>query len=289
MVDKILNSYQLIKPFSFKKIKPQNYRIRFIQLYNRAMLNSLGIMQIIWVILGSILFFSPAKIDESNSLNSLLKMRIECSPMNYNLIHDVDSLTYFQKYLRAGKCVNSDDPEIKRQAEKIIEGYSDESDKVNKLFLFVISSFNDNDCESYKASDILKCNGNLCHQRSILLTALCRSVGVPARLHLQKVTIKNWHRSDGTIADITFAHSVTGIYINGNWHLYESVGNKDKWIVWTQDASRGSEMPIKFYPDCDCLFKSDSKIIIENLPNYYADRSDEMIKFIKEIDGDVRY
>jgi len=253
------------------------------------MLSSLGIMQTFWVILCSIHCFFPAKIDENISLSKMPKLKIECSPKNCILIDNADSLGYFQKYLRAGKYVNSDDAEIKQQAEKIIEGCLNESDKVNKLFLFVINSFNDNDCESYKASDILKCNGNLCHQRSILLTALCRSVGVPARLHLQKVTIKSWHRSDGTIADITFAHSVTGIYINGHWHLYESVGNKNKWIVWTQDASRGDEMPIKFYPDRDCLFKSDSKIIIENLPNYYEDRCDEMIKFIKEIDGNVRY
>ena len=253
------------------------------------MLSSLGIIPTFWVILGSMLFFYPAKIDESNCLSKLPKSEIECFSKNYFLIQDVDSLIDFQKFLRAGKYVNSNDPEIKREAQKITEGCVDESDKVNRLFSFVINSFNHTGCESYKASDILKCNGNLCHQRSILLTALCRSVGVPARLHLQKVTIKNWHRSDGTIADITFAHSITGIYINGNWHLYESVGNKDKWIVWTQDASRGNEMPIKFDPNRDCLFKSDSKVIIENLPNYYEDRTDEMIKFIKEIDGDVRY
>ena len=84
--------------------------------------------------------------------------------------------------------------------------------------------------------------------------------------------------------NFTFAHGITGIYLIGAWRLYESVGNRDKWIIWTQDEKRGSEMPIEFYPDRDCLFKPDEKIIIETLPVYFADRTEEMIELIKKID-----
>ncbi len=48
-------------------------------------------------------------------------------------------------------------------------------------------------------------------------------------------------------------------------------------------------MPVQFYADRDCLFASNSKIVIENLPDFFADRTEEMIKLIEKIDGDVRY
>jgi hypothetical protein len=44
-------------------------------------------------------------------------------------------------------------------------------------------------------------------------------------------------------------------------------------------------MPVKFYEDRDCLFTSDSKIIIENLPDYFTDRTDKMIRLIEKIDA----
>lgn len=69
------------------------------------------------------------------------------------------------------------------------------------------------------------------------------------------------------------------------WHLYETVGNRDKWRVWTQDEKRGSEMPVKFRPNRDCLFKSDEKITIATLPVSFANRIAEMIEMIERIDS----
>lgn len=37
-------------------------------------------------------------------------------------------------------------------------------------------------------------------------------------------------------------------------------------------------MPVKFYLDRDCLFKSDEKITIENLPTYGAGITEEMLE-----------
>lgn len=97
--------------------------------------------------------------------------------------------------------------------------------------------------------------------------------------------MENWKKSDGVVNDVTFAHGITGIFFNGNWHLYEVVGNRDKWIGWTQDEKRGLEMPVEFYPDRDCLFQQDEKIIIEILPIYFADRTEEVVGLIEKIDN----
>jgi len=63
------------------------------------------------------------------------------------------------------------------------------------------------------------------------------------------------------------------------------VGNRAKWLVWTQDERRASEMPVPFFPDRDCLFKPDERIIIETLPVFFADRTKEMVELIEKIDS----
>lgn len=188
------------------------------------------------------------------------------------------------EFLKPTNFINGDHPEIIARAREVTIGCKTDAEKAKALFEFVIDSYNNNECKSFVASDILKCGGNSCRKRSILLTALCRAVGIPARLHLQKVTIKDWNKESGEVGDIIFIHGITGIYLNGEWHLYESVGNRDKWISWTRDEKRGAEMPVKFYPDCDCLFKPDEKIIIETLPIYFADWTKEIEELIEKTD-----
>ncbi len=190
-----------------------------------------------------------------------------------------------KEFLISTSFIDSDNTKIINKANALTKGCRTDVEKARVLFEFVRDSYNKNQCESFIASEILECGGNSCRQRSILLAALCRAVGIPARLHLQKVTIKDWTDRNGNIMDITFAHGITGIYLNGKWHLYESVGNREKWLIWTQDEKRGSEMPVEFFPDRDCLFQPDEKIIMETLPIYFADRTEAMIKLIKIIDS----
>lgn len=188
-------------------------------------------------------------------------------------------------FLKPTPFIDSDSPKIVSKTRGLTIECKTNAEMAKALFEYVRDTNNNNICQSFVASDVLECGGNSCRKRSILLTALCRAVGIPARLHLQKVTIKNWKKDDGTIEDITFAHGITGIYLNDNWYLYESVGNKEKWVIWTQDEKRTSEMPVKFSPDRDCLFKSDKNILIEILPIYFADRTQEMIDLIEKIDN----
>ncbi len=190
-----------------------------------------------------------------------------------------------KEFLISTSFIDSDNTKIINKANALTKGCRTDVEKARVLFEFVRDSYNKNQCESFIASEILECGGNSCRQRSILLAALCRAVGIPARLHLQKVTIKDWTDRNGNIMDITFAHGITGIYLNGKWHLYESVGNREKWLIWTQDEKRRSEMPVEFFPDRDCLFQPDEKIIMETLPIYFADRTEAMIKLIKIIDS----
>jgi len=187
------------------------------------------------------------------------------------------------EFLKPTRHIDCDNPKIVAKARELTAGCDTNAEKAKALFEFVRDSHNENRCESYVASDVLKCGGNLCYQRAILLTALCRAVEVPARLHLQKCTIKNRTVKQGIAGDVTFAHGLTGILLNGEWHLYEPVGNRAKWVQWTQDEKRGSEMPVKFRADRDCLFTPDEKIVLETLPNHFADRTPAMVKLIESM------
>lgn len=187
-------------------------------------------------------------------------------------------------YLKPGKYVNSDHPDIVEKVAKLTKGCTADIEKAKILFEYVRDSHNQNQCESYKASDILKCGGNLCYQRAVLLAALCRAAGIPARLRLQVVTMKEWEKENRTIIEGSFAHGITEIKLKNEWHLYEPTGNPQKWITWTQDETRGSEMPVHFHPERDCLLPYDDKIILEKtLPKVFHDWGKEVKEKIEKI------
>lgn len=188
-------------------------------------------------------------------------------------------------FLAPARFVDSGHPAIVNRAKELTAGCSTAEDKARRLFEFVRDTYTTDECPSFAASEVLKCGGNSCRQRSILLAALCRAAGIPARLHLQRVTLKGWRHEDGTISDYVFAHGITGIHLRGRWLLYETVGNREKWRIWTQDEARMSEMPVQFSADRDCLFRADDRILIETLPVFFADRTDELVSLIERIDG----
>lgn len=186
----------------------------------------------------------------------------------------------FFNFLKPTSYIDSNNPDINNKVLELTRNCSSVEEKARAIYKYVRDSYNDNVFESYTASEILEKGGNSCGQRSILLTALCRAANIPSRLHLQYVIIRNFKFTNGEVKDCAFIHGITGIYLNNNWYLYDPVGNKDKWIIWTQNEKRAREMPVKFYPDRDCLFKTDQKILIQTLPIYFAQNVEERNRFI---------
>ena len=76
---------------------------------------------------------------------------------------------------------------------------------------------------------------------------------------------------NGEQKDHLFTHALTGIYINGTWHLYEPVGNNAKWKVWTEAKELEQDMTVQFKPNQDCLFPSTEKVILKTMPIYFSD------------------
>lgn len=189
------------------------------------------------------------------------------------------------QYLAPTEDIDSDHPKIARKAAELTRGCASEVERARVLYEFVRDSYTKEGVDSYVASEVLEAGGNLCYQRSILLTALCRSAGIPARLHLQKVFIKSWRARDGQVMDLAFAHGLTGIYLHGTWNVYEPTGNSYKWLQWTGDEQEAVEMVVGFDPDQDCLFdmSRNPRVTGELLTMYFADRTEEMVKIIEQM------
>ena len=186
------------------------------------------------------------------------------------------------QYLKSTYYIDCDNPTIIKKAAELRKGCNNDVEKVKTIFEYVRDSYNDyNQYESYKASVVLESGGNNCIQRSILQTALCRAAGVPARLHLLKFTKYNFKYDNGKTEKIISPHVITEIYINNFWHLYEATGNVKKWNMLNQDVKYASEAPIQFFPDRDCIFKSNENILFEDSQLYFADYSELMVKIKK--------
>lgn len=192
-------------------------------------------------------------------------------------------------YLRPTRILDSNHPAIIGQAAAVTRGLTRDADRARALFEFVRDSHNGNRCDSFVASDILRCGGNLCYQRSILLAALARAVGIPSRLHLQEVTLHNWRSGDSAPRRVRFAHGVTGLLINGRWRRYETVGNAAKWVEWTGDPTSAREMPVPFSPYRDCLFTPNRVVGIESLPYAFPDRTGQMVDVIASLNRDLAW
>jgi transglutaminase-like putative cysteine protease len=189
------------------------------------------------------------------------------------------------QYLAPTENIDSDHPKIMQKAAGLTKGGVSDVDKARALYEFVRDSYTKESVESYIASDVLDRGGLSCYQRSILLAALCRSAGIPARLHLQRVSIKDWRAQDGRLRDITFAHGLTGIYLHGAWNIYEATGHSYKWLQWSGDEQEAAKMVVAFDPDRDCLFdlRKNPRVTGELLAAQFADRTEEMVKIIEQM------
>jgi transglutaminase-like putative cysteine protease len=193
-------------------------------------------------------------------------------------------------FLSPGLFIDSSSPKILLKAGELTQGCKTDAEKAEALFNYVRDSYSSKRCETYKASEVLECGGNSCHRRSILLAALCRAVGIPARLHWQKVTLKDYRMEDGNVSDFPFVHGITGMNLDGEWFLYEPVGNREKWAVWIQEDNISDGVPVKFSPHRNCLFPQTNKVFIETLPIYFKDWSEETAVLMGYVNkGDVGF
>lgn len=177
-----------------------------------------------------------------------------------------------ERYLRPTPTIDCDHPSIAEKAKALTSGKADTVDKAVSLFYFVRDEIKYNpyvalhELEHYRASRTLERKEGYCVQKSILLIALVRAAGIPARLH--HADIRN-HLASEKIKQAIGTNVFT-------YHGYADLFLDNRWVkataVFDIDMCRENRLfPVEFDGRNNAIFPThnlDGKPHIE----YVADR-----------------
>lgn len=130
------------------------------------------------------------------------------------------------KYLKCTEIIDCDTEAIKDKAKELTKGLKSDKEKAITLYYFVRDEIKHNayaplyDINRYKASVTLKERNGFCQQKAILLIALARSIGMPARLGFVDVydhrLSESFKQMIGGVNKFPF-HGFAELYVNGKW------------------------------------------------------------------------
>jgi transglutaminase-like putative cysteine protease len=128
-------------------------------------------------------------------------------------------------YLDPTTVIDSDNQDIADLAQSLINDSMDDSERAEKIFLFVRDKIRYNPYspfhkeEHYIASTVLKRGYGYCIQKAVLLAAMGRAVGIPTRLGFADIRNhqlpKKLLEVQGT--DKIYSHGFTELFIDGRW------------------------------------------------------------------------
>lgn len=130
-----------------------------------------------------------------------------------------------QDYLQPSYCIDSDHLEITALARRLTTTEVSDSAKAITLYYWVRDEIQydpycvSNDIQEYLASAVLSAGRGWCVTKAILLAALCRAVGVPARLGFADVRnhLSTERMREAMQTDIFYYHGYTAIFLNQTW------------------------------------------------------------------------
>lgn len=130
-----------------------------------------------------------------------------------------------EHYLAASDCIDSDDPRIIKQAQALVEGLDTDIERAIALYYFVRDSFYYNpytasvDVETLRATHVLATGEGWCVSKAVLLAALCRASGLPARLGFADVVnhLSTEKLRQTMSTDVFYFHGYCSIYLNDQW------------------------------------------------------------------------
>ena len=197
-----------------------------------------------------------------------------------------------EKYLRATEIIDINNRLITDKAFELTKNLSGEIEKATKIFYFVRDEIKYNPyvfgdrIEYYRASRTLEIGEGFCIPKAVLLVALARAVGIPARLYL--TVIRN-HLVPDKLSKLMgsdlFTHGYSELYIEGKW-----VKSTPAFDLKMCQKSR--IVPVEFDGKNDAIFHShnlDGELHIEYIQDYghYDDFPfDEILNSLYELCGD---
>lgn len=174
-----------------------------------------------------------------------------------------------ERYLRPTFFIDWDSPSIKLKAHELTQGQADAPEKARLLFYFVRDEIKYNPYvprhlpEHFRASHALAQGEGFCIQKAVLLAALARATGIPARLGF--AVIRN-HLLPDRFARLLRTNIITD-------HGYTELYLKDRWVKVTPTFDRAMCLengitPVEFDGRQDAMFRlhnREGKLHIEYL------------------------
>lgn len=191
-----------------------------------------------------------------------------------------------KEYLRSTDIINSESPFIKNKTEIITKNAVNTVDKAVKIFYNVRDSIKYRifsewpEFGDFRASNVVNYESSFCIPKSILLVAMSRAAGIPARLHF--ANIKN-HLLPPDLAkmigtDLMVYHGYAELYV-------------DKWVKATPSfeldlCKRHGFIPVDFNGLDDAIlhqYDKKGRKHVEYIEDrgFYADFTRDLYKKIK--------
>lgn len=166
------------------------------------------------------------------------------------------------QYLEPTEFLDFQRERVRNKAHEITDGLNSDKNKVIALFYWTrdnikynMYTYNPKIKANLKASVTLRRKNGFCMSKAVLLSALARAVGIPARIRM--VDIIN-HKINPKIIDLMgtnvfHCHGISEILLNGNWLKLTPVFDKIT-------ALKAGFVPlIEFDGNKDALFESHDK------------------------------
>ena len=174
-----------------------------------------------------------------------------------------------EKYLQPTPIIDCEDSSIIEKARDLTRGLEDTVERIKSLYYFVRDEIRYNPYlpkylpEHFRASNTLSRGDGYCVQKAVLLAALARAVGVPARLGFAK------------IRNNLLPQRMTN-WLGGNvlpWHGYAELYIEGRWVKATpsfdlRTCQENQIIPVEFDGKNDAMLPSqnrDGKLHIEYL------------------------
>ena len=176
-----------------------------------------------------------------------------------------------ENYLQPTSIIDCDHEMIKEKAEEVTKRREESIEKARNLFYFVRDEIKYNPYmprylpEHFRASDTLLRKDGFCVQKAVLLVALSRAVGIPARLGF--AVIRN-HLLPEKMAKMIHGNTLPD-------HGYAELYLKDRWTKATpvfdlEMCQKNRIVPVEFDGENDAKFHShnqDGQLHIEYVLN----------------------
>lgn len=128
-------------------------------------------------------------------------------------------------YLRPSRFIDSDHPAISTLASSLVDPAADNIHNAQVLYYRVrdglrYDPYNIGLEESdYLASTVLACGRGWCVTKALVLAALCRAAGIPARVGYADVRnhLSTERLRQAMQTDIFYFHGYTSLYLQGQW------------------------------------------------------------------------